>query len=145
MEPTSVARTPWHQAVSRIKTMYYPFLTWLVLSSGMLLMCTALWANGPMLRSTLKGHKDVVNSIAITSDGKILASGTAGGLITLWDLANGKSIGTLAGHKGPVRCLAFQKGGKLLASGSSDCTIKLWNLSTQKLTANLKCHNPAVH
>jgi len=145
MEPTSVARTPWHQAVSRIQTIYHPFLTWLGLSSGMLLMCTALWANGPMLRYTLKGHKDVVNSIAITRDGKILASGTDDGLITLWDLANGKNIGTLAGHKGPVRCLAFQRGGKLLASGSSDCTIKLWNIFTQKLTATLKGHKPAVH
>jgi serine/threonine protein kinase len=91
--------------------------------------------------TTLTGHSDVVRSVAISPDGKMLASGSADKTIKLWNLANGQAIRTLTGHKDWVVATAINPDSTLLASGSSDKTIKLWNLKTGKLLHTFKGHN----
>jgi WD40 repeat protein len=70
------------------------------------------------------------NTIAISPDGKLLATGYEGA-ITLWDIAgNKKLMGPLEGHTGIVRSMAFSPDSKILASPSKDNGIILWNLTT---------------
>jgi WD40 repeat protein len=68
-------------------------------------------------------------AMAITGDGKILATGSAEGTISLWDLASGKRIRDLEGHTQWVPSVAFSPEGKLLASGSHDKTVRLWEVT----------------
>lgn len=78
----------------------------------------------------LEGHKDWVNSLAITQDGKYLISGSADKTIKVWNLATdkGQLVQTLAEHQGSVKAVAVSKSGTYLASGSNDGTVKLWML-----------------
>ncbi len=74
----------------------------------------------------LSGHLSIVRSVAISTDGKTMASGSDDNTIKVWDIASGAELKTLSGHTGRVASVAFSPDGKLLASGSGDETIKLW-------------------
>ncbi len=78
----------------------------------------------------LRGHKDSIYSLAVSPDGKTLATGSYDQQIKLWDLENGTERKTLSGHNGGVFGLAFHPSSKLLASASGDRTIKLWDIAT---------------
>ena len=80
----------------------------------------------------LKGHGRVVNAVAFSPDGEIIASGSDDSTIRLWDPHNGMHLETLEGHKEIVNSIAFSPDGRTLASGSEDGTILLWNLSDKE-------------
>ena len=94
---------------------------------------------------TLPGHSSFVNSLAISPDGKILASGSWDKTIKIWNLETGEFIGTLTGHSDRVNSVAISGDGKMLASGSSDETIKFWNLDTGELLFTFPGHSMEVN
>ncbi len=83
---------------------------------------------GDGLMCTLTGHSDSINCLAISPDGKILASGSEDNTIKLWDLHTEECLATLEGHEAGVKSVAITPDGQLLVSGSADNTIKLWEL-----------------
>ena len=91
-----------------------------------------------------KGHTDLVHSVAVSPDGKQLATAGFDSLVKLWDMATGKNTATLTGHTGPVYCVAYRPDGKALASSSQDKTIRLWNLADNKTTQEIKTHTDIV-
>lgn len=56
----------------------------------------------------LEGHSRRVLSIASSSDGSMLISGSSDKTIKLWELTGGRTLGTLQGHKGAVWSVDFQ-------------------------------------
>jgi predicted NACHT family NTPase len=92
------------------------------------------------LHRTLAGHTKDVNTIAISPDGKILASGSDDNTIKLWELPSGRELHILIGHTDPVWSVAFSPDGKTLASGSADNTIKLWELPSGRKVHTLTGH-----
>lgn len=78
----------------------------------------------------LQGHETWVTAVALSPDGKVLASGSGDMLVKLWDPETGKSFATLSGHRRGVSSAAFSPDGKVLATGSWDKTAKLWNTGT---------------
>lgn len=72
--------------------------------------------------------------IALTGDGKLLATSGADHAVVLFELATGKEVRRLRGHKGPITALAFTPDGQTLASGSQDTTVLLWKLATSEQT-----------
>ncbi|WP_233787929.1 AAA-like domain-containing protein, partial [Dulcicalothrix desertica] len=95
-------------------------------------------------RNQLQGHTGEVYSVAISADGKTLASAGADKTIKLWNISTGKIISTLSGHTAIVNSVAISADGKTLASAGADKTIKLWNISTGKLISTLSGHTDAV-
>jgi len=75
-----------------------------------------------------RAHNQTFSAIAISGDGKYLASGGMENLVKLWDYSSGQGIATLEGHTERVSSAAFSPDGMLLATGSADKTIKLWDL-----------------
>ena len=77
------------------------------------------------------GDRSELAAIAISPDGKTLASAGRSQSIRLWETATGKEAGVRRdGHSGGIVGLAFTPDGKTLASGSHDTTILLWDLTT---------------
>jgi WD40 repeat protein/serine/threonine protein kinase len=66
-----------------------------------------------------------VESMALSPDGEILATGSSDGLVNLWNLATGNEVRRLPKHSGVVKSVAFSPDGSLLVSGSYDGTMKL--------------------
>jgi WD40 repeat protein len=74
------------------------------------------------------GHSDVIKPIAISSDGKVLASGGRDNTIRLWEMSTGRELRTLlAGDQ--VEALAFSTDGAALASAQGG-TVKIWGVPT---------------
>jgi WD40 repeat protein/tRNA A-37 threonylcarbamoyl transferase component Bud32 len=101
------------------------------------------WAQKISLSKTLPGDSTSLSPVAISPDGKTLASGSEDGTIKLWDLQTGKLRNTLKRppssdkRSKSVRAIAFSPDGQSLASGSEDNGIKIWNLGTGKLLHTL--------
>ena len=94
----------------------------------------------------LKGHQGIVQSVAYSPDGKLLASGSADRTVKLWSLPAGTEQATLSGHEGAVCAAAFIPGESCtqLASASEDGTIRIWDLPSGKTTRHLRGHAGAV-
>lgn len=80
----------------------------------------------------LAGHTREVSSIAMSPNGKILASGSVDLTVRLWDPASKQSAAVFEGHDGEIRALAFSPDSKLLASGEMYKKVKIWDLETKK-------------
>jgi WD40 repeat protein len=80
--------------------------------------------------------------LAMSQDGKWLASSGEDGIVQLWDVAGAKPAAKLADHKDWVVCLAFSADGKQLASGSVDGTIRMWDVAAAKKLADLPFKAP---
>lgn len=91
-----------------------------------------------------KGHKGHVLCLAVTSDGKFLASGGRDKIIHIWDPDSLQHVHTFKGHKDAVSGLAFRRGTHQLFSCSHDRTAKIWNLDEMAYVETLFGHEDGV-
>jgi WD40 repeat protein len=86
-------------------------------------------------------HLSLVESLAYSPDGKILASG-AYQEVVLWDVKTGAVLRRLTGFADRVVTLSFSPDGKLLATGggapTEDGEIKIFETQTGKLLTDVK-------
>jgi WD40 repeat protein/serine/threonine protein kinase len=75
-----------------------------------------------------QGHAAPLNAVAVSPDGRRLASAGEDYAVKVWDLAGGRLLHSLTAHKDDVCGLVFSPDGKLLASASQDGSIGLWDL-----------------
>ena len=98
------------------------------------------------MKFEMKGHTDIVDTIAFSPDGKSLATAGADKAVKLWNPADGKELKTLGVHDGSVYAVAFSPDGKLLASAGAgkDNLVKVWDVKEQKELTQLKGHEQPV-
>jgi WD40 repeat protein/energy-coupling factor transporter ATP-binding protein EcfA2 len=79
------------------------------------------------------GPPGVMESIAFTPNGRVMAAGGEDSTIRLWNVAAlGRPVPLgppLRGDTNTVFSVAFSPNGRTLASGSEDRTVRLWNVS----------------
>ncbi len=90
---------------------------------------TNLFENQPFFRLL---EKDGLGAIALSPDGKILATANRKGQIKLWTL-DGQLIRTIPAHNQRIWSVNFSPDGQTLATASADKTVKLWNLEGKAL------------
>lgn len=82
---------------------------------------------------SLEAHGSPLESVAVSPDGTLLASGGDDKSIKIWNLTNRNALRTLTVHNQAVLSVAFSTDATTLASGSEDGTIKLWDVATGRL------------
>ncbi|KAF4373592.1 small ribosomal subunit protein RACK1 [Cannabis sativa] len=88
------------------------------------------------LRCTLAGHGGYVNTVAVSPDGSLCASGGKDGVILLWDLAEGKRLYSLdAGSI--IHALCFSPNRYWLCAATEN-SIKIWDLESKSIVEDLK-------
>ena len=78
------------------------------------------------------GVSNLVECVAYSPDGALIATGSTDGRIKLWNASSGFCFVTFAKeHKGPISALEFiaNKGGKVLVSASLDGTVRCFDMN----------------
>jgi WD40 repeat protein len=104
-----------------------------------------LWdVSGSGERGRLYGHSSTVRTIAISPDGKLMASGDDHGDIKIWNWQTRQEIDEI-NIRLPVRTLAFSPDSKILVSAGDDCHIKLWNIDTRTEITAFEKHSEPIN
>ena len=84
--------------------------------------------------NSLSGYAetDTISSLAFSSDGLRLVSGSYDNIVIIWDMINGSAKHILKQHLGQIYSVAFSTNGKTVASSSYDGTIILWSVDEGK-------------
>ena len=78
----------------------------------------------------LDGHKGMVWSVAVSSDGYYVLSGGNDAAPILWDAKTGHEIHRFRGHTNKVECVAFLPNSRRMISSGVDGTIRLWDVES---------------
>jgi sugar lactone lactonase YvrE len=70
--------------------------------------------------------------VALSADGRLLATASPDQTIVLWDAATGKPRREPLGHDGWVYSVALTRDARTVVSGGSDGTVRLWDAATGK-------------
>ncbi len=79
-------------------------------------------------------HKASVESVSLSADGTLLASGHQDGSVTFWDMQSAEQTGVLRGNDAMVECVALDRDGKILATSAKN-QVQLWDVLKRKQTA----------
>ncbi len=101
---------------------------------------------GGLVRTLNSVHsKKSVNTVAVSPDSSLLASGGDDKNVIIWDLKTGRRIRTIPAHTAAVNAIAFSRDGKTLASCSDDKTVRLWNARTGGRLRTLSGHAGGIN
>ena len=75
-------------------------------------------------------HRGDVNSVAFSSDGRRLVSGSSDGTARVWDAHTGTPLSPPLVHSNEVVCAGFSPNGQRVVSASFDHTARVWDALT---------------
>jgi len=98
--------------------------------------------NNFRLKNTLVGHTGYLNTVTVSPDGSLCASGGKDGTAMLWDLSEGKRLYSLeAGDI--IHSLVFSPNRYWLVAATSTC-IKIWDLESKGMVDEIKLELPPM-
>jgi WD40 repeat protein len=74
---------------------------------------------------TLQAGDGIINAIALSPDGYVIAGAYETGVVTVWEVSSALHE-TLPGHAGHTNDVAFSPNGRHLASAGKDGAVHLW-------------------
>ena len=98
-----------------------------------------LWRSCRATMTPTLRHEHIVNSIAVSPNGRTVVSGDADGNLKVWDLSTLRCLDSIRAHDGwGVWNAEFSHDGEMLASTGSENSVRLWRIdpSSGKLTVN---------
>ena len=123
-------------------------------NGGRMVTCSAdktlrLWdlKNGAMLKN-MEGHRINVSAMALSKDGKLIASGDGNGELIVWDGDTGESLMITSAaisesyYAIVISSLDFSPDGAVLMSVSLDRTMNLWRTNTWGVRSQINVGEP---
>ncbi|KAF6717501.1 Transducin beta-like protein 3 [Oryzias melastigma] len=98
-------------------------------------------------RTTEKAHDKDINSVAVSPNDKLLASGSQDRTAKLWSLTgegNVSLLGVFRGHRRGIWSVIFSPVDQVLASSSADGTTKMWSLQDFSCLKTFEGHDASV-
>jgi WD40 repeat protein/serine/threonine protein kinase len=92
----------------------------------------------------LQHARATVRALAVSPNGKYIASGSSDGAALLFDAVSRTLVRSWSAHADVVTTMAFSPDSLLLASGSTDKAVKLWNVSDGRLVRTMTDHTERV-
>jgi len=89
------------------------------------------------IRFELKGHKTHINTVTVSPDGSLCASGDKSGMAMLWDLNEGKALSHLDAQS-QINDLCFSPNRYWLCAATASGVIKIWDLESKLVVAELE-------
>lgn len=89
-------------------------------------------------------HEHLINSLALSENGKYLASASSDYTINIYDLESRKLVRTLLGHADDVESLTFAEQDTKLVSTSRDRRAMVWNVATGAIETEFRGHSKDV-
>ena len=89
--------------------------------------------------------RDYARSVAISPDGRLVATGFLYEGIKIWEVDTGIPVHSLRGHVSSVNSIAFSPDSQWLASASRDRDIKLWDVYTGQEVRTFSGHDREVN
>ncbi len=93
---------------------------------------------------TFKAQNGEINSLALNSQGNLLASAGKDFTVRLWDVDVVRQARDLVGHAGAVWTGVFSPDGQHIVSGGADHVLRVWDVATRQPIHVLKGHAAAV-
>jgi guanine nucleotide-binding protein subunit beta-2-like 1 protein len=88
------------------------------------------------LRSNLVGHQGYLNTVTVSPDGSLCASGGKDGTAMLWDLNEGRRLYSLEAND-IIHSLVFSPNRYWLVAATTSC-IKIWDLESKLMVDELR-------
>ena len=109
-------------------------------------------ANAHTIFNEENAHRGGIFSVAVSPDGKVIATGGADHHVRLWRRDTGRKLADVEAHQDTVRALRFYLAGAelRLLSGGADNILRIWRVSVNgnkgELTydSNIPAHEDAV-
>ncbi|KAG0323883.1 Pre-mRNA-processing factor 19, partial [Podila humilis] len=77
-------------------------------------------------------------SAAFHPDGLLFSTGTANGIVKVWDVRTKDTVASFEGHTGAVKSITFSENGYLMAAAGEDNIVSIWNLRTLEVVQKLE-------
>ncbi len=92
----------------------------------------------------LEGHLHGVMSLAFSTDGRRIVSGSRDGTVRMWDAETRNELAVFSGHADIVKSVAFSPDGHQIVSGSDDAAVMVWDTDRKANLAVLQEHTNMV-
>ncbi|XP_078273803.1 transducin beta-like protein 3 [Rhinoraja longicauda] len=93
---------------------------------------------------TEKAHDKDINSVVVSPNDKLIATGSQDRTAKLWSSSNFALVGVFRGHKRGIWCVQFSPVDQILGTSSADGTVKLWGLQDFNCLKTFEGHDASV-
>lgn len=118
---------------------------WIASGGGDVGTALRIWdARTGQLADSPVNERQWITSVAFSPDSGMLATGSKGKSVRMWDIINQREVFEFKGHEDETTAVAFSPDGKMLASASADHTVRLWDVAGRAEHATLTGHTDRV-
>uniref|UniRef100_A0AAY4BF42 U3 small nucleolar RNA-associated protein 13 C-terminal domain-containing protein n=1 Tax=Denticeps clupeoides TaxID=299321 RepID=A0AAY4BF42_9TELE len=108
---------------------------------------TTVYLHGPVVHNSTGGVRGTfsdVNSLTVSPNDKLLASGSQDRTARLWSLPDLSLLAVFRGHRRGVWSVQFSPADQVLATSSADGTVKIWGLHDFSCLKTFEGHDASV-